>query len=139
MGIEWDERWSIGDELIDSQHKGLVKLVNDIVFSCEESDFDIPAALSFLVNYTVTHFDDEEKLQQKHGFPEYKKHKQMHEDLKETVGKLVAEYEKSGSTANLKKALDKVLAAWLMHHIEVEDKKIGDHIAFRRNMLSDLK
>lgn len=43
------------------------------------------------------------------------------------------EYKKSGSTTDLKKALDKVLAMWLMQHIAVEDKKIGDHIRSQKN------
>ena len=130
MGILWDEKWSIGNKLIDSQHKTLVKLVNDLVFSSDEKG--IPAALSFLVNYTATHFKDEEALQKSCGFPGYIRHKELHRELTVTVGKLVAEYQKAGSTAKLKHSLDKVLASWLINHIEVEDKKIGDYILSKK-------
>jgi len=129
MKIEWDEKWSIGEPLIDSQHKELVKLVNALIFSCDQQSADIPAALSFLVNYTLTHFNDEEALQLEHGFPHYEDHKQKHEELKAIVSEHVANYQKFGSTSYLKNVLDETLAAWLINHIETEDKMIGDFIS----------
>jgi len=129
-GIDWQERWSIGNQLIDLQHQELLKRLNELVFACtDEKMVDyIPEALSFLVNYTVTHFDDEEALQKECGFPYYKQHKQMHEKIKVKVGKLVEKYKKSGSSIELRDDLYRVLMAWLVHHLEVDDRKIGDYI-----------
>ena len=129
--ISWEEKWAIGNKLIDSQHKELVNLLNKLIYYCafDQMNSAIPAALSFLINYTITHFNDEEALQLRCGFPYYNEHKQMHENLKITVDKLTAKYAKSGSTMSLKKDLYSVLAAWLINHIEHEDKKIGDYIA----------
>ena len=132
-GIIWDDRWSIGDELIDSQHKELVKLVNELVISCDNKKADISAALSFLVQYTITHFDDEEKLQQSCGFPHYEEHKQMHDNLKSIAGRLVAEHDEFGSTSKLQDALRNILMKWLVDHITVEDKKIGDYIWYQKS------
>jgi len=128
--IAWDENWAIGDKLVDSQHKELVKLVNELVYycACDQMKDAVPTALSFLVNYAVTHFNDEEALQQRCGFPYYPQHKQMHEDFKVTVGGLVEKYTKQGSTLSLKNDLYNVLAAWLVNHIINEDKKIGEYI-----------
>ena len=128
--IAWQKKWAIGDELIDMEHKKLVQLINELVLACANNKMDsyIPSALDFLVQYTITHFDDEEALQKRCNFPEYKQHKKLHEDLKVTVGKLVAKYKKSGSTLDLKEDLYNVLAAWLVNHIEYEDKKIAPYI-----------
>jgi len=126
--ISWDPKWEIGNELIDSQHKTLVKLINDLYFSCNKKEFDVATALSFLMEYAVTHFNDEEALQLSCGFPGYKQHKKMHKELKATVSKLVARYLKSGSSSDLKSSLSKVLATWLIEHIKHEDKKIADYI-----------
>jgi len=115
--------------LVDEQHKTLVKLINDLYFSIDQKGTDVPSALAFLLEYTVSHFDAEEKLQLASGFPEYKRHKKMHKELKATVRKLADKYIKHGSAPELKSDLSKVLAAWLIRHIEYEDKKIGEHIA----------
>jgi len=81
-----------------------------------------------LVGYAVEHFDNEEAIQLEYGFPDYKRHKQLHENFKAVVGNLVSEFEASGSTSDLKRNLNKILVKWLANHIEVEDKKIGQHI-----------
>jgi len=129
-GMVWEEKWAIGDKLVDLQHQELLKLLNELLFACtDETMVDyIPNALNFLVQYTVTHFDDEEALQKECGFPYYEEHKKMHEDLKVTVGKLVAKYKKSGSSLELRDDLNNVLVTWLANHIEVEDHKIRDYI-----------
>ena len=127
--IAWEEEWSIGDELIDSQHKELVKLINELIYDCanDQMNAGIPAALSFLVQYVVTHFSDEEALQLRCNFPYYKEHKKMHEDLKKNVAKLAKKYTKVGSTLSLKKDIYDVLGIWLVRHIAQEDKKIADY------------
>ena len=129
--IKWDESWSIGDKLIDSQHRELVRLVNDLFSSGKETRENISAALSFLANYTVTHFNDEEALQRKHRFPGFEKHKQVHSDFKAVVVDLLAKYETTDSPEQLLNTIKKALVEWLVNHITIEDKKIGHYIESR--------
>lgn len=132
--IVWNDNLLIGDEIVDSQHKELVKLVNNLVCSCKDENADVLGALAFLRAYTAIHFKDEEVLQKRYGFPEYKVHKKLHTDFKVTVNELVTQYINSnGSTDMLQVALKEILVTWLINHIMNEDKKIGFHIEHQKN------
>ena len=81
-----------------------------------------------MVNYTVHHFYDEELLQVQYSFPDYARHKQLHDDFKKTVGELVQRFAESGSSEELSCDVNKVVVRWLTGHIRQEDKKIGEHM-----------
>ena len=62
----WGHTYSIGNDLVDNQHKKLMELINTLHrIESGESDEDINDVLNELVNYTVYHFKSEEELQQK--------------------------------------------------------------------------
>ena len=129
-GIAWKADLATGDERVDAQHKNIFKLLNDLVAACADGS-DIPMlkdTLNFLAEYTVRHFADEEVLQKQYGYPDYERHKKLHDDFKVTVGELVKQFGKSGSSAELSAAVNKVVVKWLVTHIMCEDKKIGAHI-----------
>lgn len=133
-GIAWSDSYKLGEENVDAQHRKLFDLLSDLVGSCErKTQVDkVHEALSFLVNYTVKHFNDEEDLQLKWGFPEYERHKQLHEDFKVVVSDLVKKFKESGSSDELSSALNKTVVTWLIKHIQGEDKKIGKFIMEKR-------
>ena len=129
-GVAWQPSYSLGDDRVDAQHRQLFDLLNELVAACQDgSDVEkVKETLDFLVEYTVKHFYDEEALQVKYNFPEYRAHKQIHEDFKVTVGEIVRKYEAEGSSAELSGDLSKVVARWLVNHITREDKKIGSYL-----------
>ena len=129
-GIKWDDCYLLGDEQVDAQHKELFNLVNSLVRSCEDgtSIEHLIDTLSFLIDYTVKHFNDEEALQIKYNYPEYAKHKKLHEDFKLTVGDLVQQFSETGISHHLCDDVNKVIVKWLVNHILSEDKKIGEHL-----------
>jgi len=129
-GIMWSDSYKLGAEEVDAQHKKLFELLSELVASCMDgSDVEkVSKTLDFLVNYTIQHFIAEEALQVNSGYPDYFKHKTIHEDFKVTVDRLVEEFNKSGSSAELSKNINKIVIKWLIEHIQIEDKKIGVHI-----------
>lgn len=128
--IAWDEKFELGNELIDHQHKTLFELVNNLSSACEDgSDVEkLDETLSFLVNYTVKHFSDEEELQVKYKYPGYEAHKKIHDDFKMTVSSLVSDFHKSGSSTELSKNVNTIVIQWLVKHILGEDRKIGYYL-----------
>lgn len=138
-GIAWDDRFKLGQEEVDAQHKRLFELVSELVSQCMEgiNAEKLKETLDFLVSYTVQHFYDEESLQVRYNFPEYKEHKQKHEDFKNVVGELAGRFIESGSSEDLSNDVNKVVVRWLVNHIQRDDKKIGEHI--RRVTSRDLK
>ncbi|MCL1808397.1 MAG: hemerythrin family protein [Clostridiales bacterium] len=129
-GVAWNDSFKLGNEQVDEQHRTLFEVVSNLVYACTEgSDAEkLQETLDFLVNYTVKHFQDEEALQIQCGYPDYERHKQLHEDFKVTVGELVERYAKSASPADLSNDVNRVVARWLVNHIQREDKKIGAYI-----------
>ena len=130
QGVAWNDRFKLGNEQVDLQHKKLFELVSDLVNACiDGSDMGkLQETLGFLANYAVRHFHFEEELQLQYNYPGYKEHKQLHEDFKITVGELVARFNENGSSTELSNDVNKIVVRWLINHIQREDKRIGDYI-----------
>jgi len=102
-----------------AQHKKLFELVSNLICACIHG-YDtekLHETLNFLVNYTVQHFTDEEALQIEFKYPEYDKHKKLHEDFKVTVGGLVKVFKDNGSSVELSNNVNKIVVRWLVNHI----------------------
>ena len=130
QGIAWSADLETGDERVDEQHRRIFELLNNLIIACVDgSDAKrLRETLDFLVEYAIKHFTDEELLQMQYNFPEYRKHKQMHDSLTAQVVDLVKRYDASGSSSELSMDVNRVLVAWLINHIIKEDKKIAKHI-----------
>ena len=132
-GIKWDDSYLLGNEKVDNQHRKLFEIVNSLMNSIDEDEETdkLLITLNFLVNYAVQHFDDEEALQIQCDFPEYKEHKQLHDNFKVTVTELVQRFTETNSPSQLSYDIRKILIKWLINHILCEDKKIGKHLQSR--------
>ncbi|MCL5268880.1 MAG: bacteriohemerythrin [Bacteroidetes bacterium] len=77
--------------------------------------------LKDLTDYTVYHFSTEEKLFEKHGYPESARHKKEHEDLTKQVLDIGRKY--NAGEMVLTMDLMNFLKEWLNNHIMQVDKK----------------
>ena len=62
--VEWKEQFSVGRELMDWQHKTIIKLINKLI-EAKNQDCEpevISDAFSELTEYTNEHFGNEERL-----------------------------------------------------------------------------
>ncbi|MGB4438055.1 MAG: hemerythrin family protein [Sedimentibacter sp.] len=130
MAYSWDKSLETGNSTIDTQHKSLVKAINDLLEACSlgKGRNEVLKTLDFLQNYVIKHFADEEKLQIKSMYPDYKAHKQKHEDFKKVVNEIVEEFNNSGATIQLVAKVNTSIGGWLINHIKSEDKKVAAHI-----------
>jgi hemerythrin len=129
QGLAWSEEFETGYADIDDQHKKLFQLTSNLIESCQKGEkVSINKTLSFLVNYTVEHFADEEKISKLYRYPDFDGHKELHDKFKETVGAFVEQYEKNGDSEELFGIVNKVIVTWLIRHIQLEDFKIAQHI-----------
>jgi len=136
QSIAWDDSLLLGDARVDMQHQKIFELANDIINTCEDgsSTKKVKETLDFMVDYAVQHFADEEILQLEYDYPEYKDHKQSHDEFKVTVGELLWRFYEIGSSVELSNEVNEFLFKWLTIHIQKEDKKIVDYI---RNIAAD--
>lgn len=130
MAYSWDKSLETGNLEIDSQHRSLVGAVNNLLDACSQGKgrVEVEQTLKFLQDYVVKHFSDEEKLQIKSNYPDYKAHKEKHEAFKKEVNAIAEEYKKGGATIQLVAKVNSSVAGWLISHIKSEDKKVAAHI-----------
>ena len=125
--VQWQNAFSVGSQLIDNQHKGLVEMTNSLFRGCERHDemLSFMSTIQKAVNYAKTHFATEEKFMQKTKYPEYALHKSQHESFVAEVLKQVKNFEE-GNCSPLDFAL--FLKNWLLNHIAVSDKKYAPYL-----------
>ena len=129
----WKDTMLIGVPAIDVQHKKLIAAIDELMAACKKGEgrATIDKTLAFAVAYTKDHFAAEEKLQAEYSYPDMIAHKRLHTQFLSSVAALVSEYESTGPSIALVGKLNKSLVDWVVHHISVEDKKLGEHIKSR--------
>jgi len=123
----WDDSYLIGDPLIDDQHKELFTTVNGLIAAIEKGvgAEELKKTLDFLIQYTVTHFNDEEELQRKIGYPKLAAHHVIHEKFKKAAVELAGEAASIGNSETLVKEVKRKVGDWLVTHVTSEDARIG--------------
>jgi hemerythrin len=131
MGIKWNEDLALGVPLIDDQHKELISRVDKLLLACKEGqgNDEVARLLDFLDTYVITHFRDEEKLQQENGFPDYETHKREHATFIANIADLKKRMKAEGNI-QLEHVLNanNLLLDWLLRHIAIQDRALGEHL-----------
>ena len=122
--MKWDDSLSIGVELIDEQHREWIERLGNVKSAIEEHRgmLHVANALDFLVDYTRFHFSTEEKYMAETGYSEFDNHRAKHDELKDTLGDLIADFRDYGVTEKLSRAIGTFLGNWLRDHIRVVDQ-----------------
>lgn len=109
---------------IDSQHETLIGLINQIHESMlqQANKTILDGLLSELLEHTRSHFDYEEQLMSRYGYPGYEAHKVEHIKLIEHVADLI-ERSQNGELL-LTFAVVLKLKGWASVHIEKSDKRL---------------
>lgn len=122
----WQERYVLGVERIDTQHKELFRMTDELLqaIHAQVGQESLQKAIGFLKQYVVYHFQDEEAYQASIGYSGIAAHKREHQAFTDTV----LDYEKrlaaSGYSLQLVKDLAGTLTAWLIYHVADTDQKM---------------
>jgi len=123
--LTWDNKYSVGINEIDIQHKKLFTLVNDLneAMRVGKGKDVLSKILSGLIDYTKTHFATEERLMKIHSYNDSVKHKVEHDKLTRQV----LDFQKSFNEGKLAMSLEimNFLKKWLEEHIFKSDKVFG--------------
>lgn len=121
--FEWDESLTLGDAMIDRQHKSLLDLINrvDVVRNSPDMDKEIMNALTGMYLYAKEHFFDEEALMDRLDYPERQIHMALHKDFVDKTHALTDAYLNDAMKYD---DLRDYLVTWLKQHISSEDAKI---------------
>jgi len=126
--LDWQDRFSIGIEEIDNQHKKIIEMINRLDKSRIDGNFgsEVNVVLVQLVKYSMEHFKYEEDLMQRMKFADAEKHRELHAELTEQIVVLLRRV-KQGYNINVFEVIS-ILKSWMIDHIRKEDRKFGKHV-----------
>ena len=128
--MEWTDSLSVGVYEIAAQHKELIDKVNTFyeTIKVKKLPQDAVKMLDYLSQYVLKHFADEERLQVKVGYPGYAEHKKLHDAFIKTVEEIRQSIREEGVTTFTSSRIAMTVSNWLVSHISMQDRKLGNYI-----------
>ena len=124
--FEWTERWSVGVDTIDAQHRELFAAINSLLREEGKPDpRELANVLDYLEDYINNHFGLEEIYMRRLVYPGFPSHKGEHVAFINDYYDLRDEYDNNGATAELADKLGRYMGNWLVNHIGGNDKALG--------------
>ena len=115
--FDWREEYAVGNEELDSQHKQLFNMGNEIQ---KVEDDKVKTYVMKLYKYTREHFHLEEEHMKTMLFPDLEHHRLLHDKLLSDLNTIAEKFDRKSD------ALEKFrsfLFTWLTDHILQQDKK----------------
>lgn len=138
--IIWDQKFSIGIEIIDQQHMFLIELcskLNKAILEKNESEgiwrAHMLEALKSCVEYVKVHFSDEENIMKKYNYPNYKEYKSRHDEFTMKVITTSGKFPTMNRTEALR--FVRFLYDWILSHVAHEDKQIAVYLQSLKNIV----
>lgn len=141
MSIAWREAMSVGDPIIDEDHRHLVDLINNFetAVSGTINHKRIARVLLGLVEYTGEHFAREEEIQLKVRYPYHDSHRRSHRDVLKKLSEIVVVYTTTSDGPKRDQmviGLGDFLKEWLVDHIIQSDLRMKPFIQTWRDQQS---
>lgn len=126
--IRWKDSFSVGNDQIDSDHKKLLGMINQLQTAAhyQTDEALIESTLNELIDYTKYHFSREEDLMKTHNYPDYDEHVKEHKKMVDQVSQFINEYR-----IDKTRTIDNVilfLKTWLINHINGSDQKYAPYL-----------
>jgi hemerythrin-like metal-binding protein len=130
--VEWNDRYAVGIQHIDDQHRVLLRLINNLYrdYSGEDAGTNprFNLAVYGLINYIKYHFAGEEHILVRMKYPDYAAHKGQHDEF---VRELLERMDNLGRRrAASPKNLIRYIRDWMVTHITLIDKKYATYVQF---------
>jgi len=123
--FEWTEAYGVQVANFDRQHRTLFRTVNELheALHAGRGKDVVGKVLQRLIDYTASHFAEEEAALEKSGYPEFAAHKAQHTALVAQVLKFQKDFQ--AGSLGVGATLLPFLQKWLSDHIMQTDKKYG--------------
>lgn len=131
----WDDSLSIGNEVVDKQHKELLETLDRLLLAMKEGKGrnELMYIIAFLERYAEEHFYYEEKLQRMSSYPKCIEHEAKHEEFRFCLKEIKEELLNRGASIALTIKLKNELVNWLKTHIAVVDKELAQYITNQKS------
>ena len=89
---------------------------------------EVKKTVDFLLEYTKSHFRDEEQLMAANNYPGYEAQKRAHDKFTEDIIELKRRLEAAELTANDSAEVLNIIGDWLKSHIRALDTELGIYL-----------
>ena len=123
--IEWNDGLSVGVDILDDDHKNLLKIINNLSQALDKNQ-QLDVILSIfdeLEEYTLVHFKREESFLKKCNYKNYDDHKQQHQTFADKIPELKEKLLDIHDTISAQD-ISIYLTDWLLEHIISEDMPV---------------
>jgi hemerythrin len=122
----WNDSYSVKVALCDQQHKNLFDIINRLADAMRmgKGDEIVSKTVGELLQYSRTHFTQEEALLKRANYPQLAPHQEQHKKFVADVEGLLQQT-REGRAANSIQVLN-LLRDWLVNHIQRTDKAYSD-------------
>ncbi len=121
--VNWEERYSVGIAQMDQHHQRLFDIINSLheAMRAGKAKEIYTGIIAELLNYTKTHFAEEEKLMEKAAYTGLAEQKAAHAQFIKKVAEFDEKAKQGKSIITIE--MSQFLAEWLKNHILIIDKK----------------
>ncbi|HVI52737.1 MAG TPA: bacteriohemerythrin [Candidatus Sulfotelmatobacter sp.] len=119
--IKWSDDLSVGNPLLDGQHKRLISMINTLGRKSLSVD-ELGEVIFGLLEYAAVHFRDEEVYIKEMAPDIVAEHFESHTAFISTAYRFVNRF-KRGEALELRDPVYEFLCDWLIHHIREEDSQ----------------
>lgn len=121
MSVQWRDQFSVGNDLIDADHKYLLEIINKAELSLQAHQHGaLVAVLEELAHYGQMHFEREERVARAVGYPKAQQLHASHEMLVQSLVTFRADLGASW-TPEAGTRFAEFLRDWLIQHVIKED------------------
>jgi hemerythrin len=123
--IVWKDIYSVGDPMLDAQHKQIIDVINEL-YESKQNDSSQKAVKSIidrLVEYTFFHFNFEEDMFQECDYPSPAEHIAVHDMIREKT----LYFQKRADFVTDHELLQ-FLKEWWLDHIQGMDKQYAPYL-----------
>jgi hemerythrin len=120
--FQWRNEFSVGNVLIDDDHRQLIKMVNALSAAAEQNNDTAiqEKPLDDLINFTQAHFRNEENEMARIEYAGLAEHKREHEKLFTELKTYI------DKESGLGQQMAKFLKDWVLYHIQHSDQHMGE-------------
>lgn len=121
--IVWNDSLKVGLNEIDSQHKVLVDLLNQLFDAMQagKSKEVVGKVIIELTNYTITHFSNEERYFRQFGYADMEEHMLAHKSFINKIKGFRDDFQSGNVSVSTE--MMRYLKDWIVKHINGTDTK----------------